>query len=160
MAVKSTMTIDFQSTRTDQTAALLSAVHQMSINETRADGTGTDAVDAVYSNLALSLAASATELDLTSLTDSFGDSLSFQKIFWLAIKNTDSSNELIVGAATAEIWEPFVETTGDAVIVPANGWFIWGNTTGATVDGTNKTLKLDPASNTIAIEIMFIGTKT
>lgn len=160
MSVKSTFNMTFKGTEDISTAEVLKAVHEMTVAESRADGTGTSAVDGVWSNLALSLASTSTTLDLQSLTDSFGNALSFQKIFWMAIQNKDTSNELKVGAAVANQWEPFVSATGDIVVVPANGWFVWANTTGATVDATNKDLKLDSPSATIAVEIMVIGTKS
>lgn len=162
MSVKSTMNVAFTGVQDDATAEVLKATHQMTLTERRVDGTATDEVDGVWSNLALSL-VSATELNLQSLTDSFGNALSFQRIAWLAIQNQatqdSAANKLVVGGAGANAWEPFVGTVGDIVVVSATGWFVWGNTAGATVDATNKILRLDSA-NTVAIRIMVIGTKS
>ena len=142
----------------DTDAETKEATHELNIDDLRSYGTATSQINLIYSDLDLSLAGAPSTIDLQSFTDSFGVAAkSFALVYWLMIHNKDTTNPIEVGEAGANAWEAFVNTAGDSVVVPANGWLIWGNTTGATVDATHKNLQLDPGANTVAVELLILG---
>lgn len=160
--VTSRVILDFLANARNQDEETKTAEHRLLLRENRSSGSGVTEVDAVYSDLSLTLSASATTLDLQTLTDSFGDSLDLAKIFWIAVYNTATTAgyDLTIGNAAANPWEPFVTTTTETIEIPDGGYWIWGDpTTGATVDASNSDLKLDPGANTIVAKLLIVGTK-
>lgn len=136
-------------------------------NLTYANGTGAGQVDLIYAKQ-LSLAGSATTLDLTALTDLSGASINFARVRELIIQNlaTTSTYTVTVGAAASNAWTGILGTTTSTLIIPpsaGNGLFRFsdysstGASTGAVVSGTSKSLKLDPGANTISINIVILG---
>jgi hypothetical protein len=134
------------------------------------NGTGSGAVDLVYAK-ALSLAGSATTLDLTSVTDLSGASISFARVRVLVIQNlaTTAAYTVTVGNAASNIFTGFIASTGTVVIQPNVGatsnysshvftdLYSTGASTGAYVDSTHKNLKLDPGANTISVNVLILG---
>lgn len=150
------------------TQALL-ASFGLSVN--LSNGTGSGAVDLVYAKQ-LSLAGSATTLDLTSLTDLSGASISFARVRVLIVQNlaTTAAYTLTLGAAASNQWTGFLGTaTSTAVIQPNVGatsnysshvfldLYSTGASTGAYVDGTHKSFKLDPGANTFSANVLILG---
>lgn len=162
MSVESVVNLMFQGIHKDTTDEIKQAVHQLSLSEKRKDGSGTGQVDAVYSDLSLDLAASIVTLDLQSLTDSFGAALSLQRLFWFAVQNTSTTagDDLKIGGSGTNPFDPFAGAINDLVLVPPNGWFVWGDTDGETVDGANKNIQLNPGTKTFTIKVFILGTKS
>lgn len=143
------------------------------INFNLSFGNGTSAgnVDLIYARQ-LSLAGTATTLDLTSLTDLSGASINFARVRLVMIQNlaTTAGYIVTVGAAAATQWTGYLGTTASTVILQPNvgatsnqnvftflDAYSVGASTGAYVDSTHKSLKLDPGANTIAVNILLLG---
>lgn len=135
------------------------------------NGTGSGQVDLIYAKQ-LSLAGSATTLDLTSVTDLSGTSISFARVRELWIQNlaTTAAYTVTVGAAATNQFVGFLGTTTSTCIIPTNVGatgnyavvrfcdpYTTGASTGAYVDSTHKNLKLDPGANTISVNVLIIG---
>lgn len=144
------------------------------INQNIAYGNGTAAgmIDLLYGKV-LSLAGSATTLDLTSLTDLNGAAINFARVRELIIVNqaVTAAFTVTVGAAASNAWStgPLGTSTSTSILQPSVGqtvglsmlrWsdpFTTGATTGGYVDSTHKALKLDPGANTISVAIIIAG---
>lgn len=137
-------------------------------SKTLADGTGAGSANLLYvvqDDTGIT-ASGSTTLDLQSLTDMFGNSISFSKVKVIYIENqsTTSGVNLVVGAAAADQWgaaTAFISTTTATVLVPAAGVLYAARTdaTGWVVDATHKDLKIANASGSAAVpyKIVFIG---
>lgn len=143
------------------------------INQTVAYGNGTSTgnVDYIYAKQ-LSLAGSATTLDLTSLTDLNGGSVNFARVREVVVVNlaTTAAYTVTIGPGASNPWttgpiavvggvvlQPSVgQTTGNSTFRASDPWSV-GATTGWYVDGTHKTLKLDPGANTISVYVVLVG---
>lgn len=140
-------------------------------NYTFTNGTGTGAVDLCYAKQ-LSLAGTATTLDLTSLADLGGSTVSFARVRLFVVQNlaTTAAYTVTVGAAASNQWTGFLGTTTSTVVLQPNVGatanqslllfldpYSTGATTGAYVDGTHKSLKLDPGANTISVNVLILG---
>lgn len=137
-----------------------------SINYTT--GTGAGQVDLLYAKQ-LSLAASATTLDLTSLTDLSGASINMARVRFIWIFNlaTTAGYTITVGNAASNPFTGFLSSTGTAVCYPGSsssyGRLIFedpqsvGGSVGAVTGGSNKNLKLDPGSNTVSCYVVIGG---
>ena len=126
-----------------------------------ADGTGTDQADLLWYDSRTANAA-VDDLDLAgSLTDAFGNTLTFVEVRGLYIRNKDSANPLAIGAAAANPVASIFSDTSDEIIVRAGGvLFLWsplngGYTIGA---GASDILRIDPGANSIDYDIVIIGT--
>jgi hypothetical protein len=135
---------------------------QQNFNFNPANGTAADQVDLKYTKT-LTLAATPTTLDLTALTDVFGNSINFARVRSITLKHkgtTDGQNVTVSGGA-ANPWTGII--TGNLILFPStannNGVIVlWApGTTGAVVSGASKTLKLDPGANTITVDIEICG---
>lgn len=135
---------------------------------TYANGTAANAVDLIYATT-LTLSATPTTLDLTSLTDPLNGAVAFARVREVYIRNnatTDGWN-LVVGPGASNGWAGTSQFFGASSTVnvgpstanPNTGKLAFSapNTTGYVVDGTHKTLKLDPGANTFTVEILIAG---
>lgn len=143
----------------------------LTFNCSFSNGTGTGAVDLCYAKQ-LILAGSATTLDLTSLADLSGATVSFARVRLLMIQNlaTTAGYTVTVGAAASNQFTGFLGTTTSTVILQPNVGatsnqsvhtfldpYSTGASTGAYVDSTHKSLKLDPGANTISVNVLILG---
>lgn len=143
----------------------------LGINWTPTSGTGTGAVDLCYAKQ-LSLAGSATTLDLTSVTDLSGASVSFARVRLIVVQNlaTTAGYTVTIGAAASNQWTGFLGTTTSTLVLQPNvgattnhsafvatDIYSTGSSTGAYVDSTHKSLKLDPGANTISVNVFILG---
>ena len=157
------------------TAGVISTLNLPAIlndNFTYGNGTSAGNVDYIYAK-SLSLAGSATTLDLTSLTDLNGGSVNFARVRELVIVNLATTAAYTVTAEpgvsnpwTTGPWGTSTSTTIIPTNVGATGNYSFfrfvdrytvGATTGAYVDGTHKTIKLDPGANTISVYVLILG---
>ena len=108
----------------------------------------------------LSLAGSATTLDLTSLTGPRGTE-TFATIVGLYVYNltTTAGYAVTVGNAASNAWTGPLGGTTPTLTVPAGSRLVLeNNDTAWTVDGTHKSLKLDPGANTVSVRVVILGT--
>lgn len=143
----------------------------LNFNLTFANGTGTGAVDLCYAKQ-LSLAGTATTLDLTSLADLSGATVNFARVRLFMVQNlaTTAGHTVTVGSAASNQWTGYLGTTTSTVVLQPNVGatsnqsvftfldpYSTGAATGAYVDGTHKSLKLDPGANTISVNVLILG---
>jgi hypothetical protein len=127
-------------------------------------GTAADQTDLKYTQ-SLSLAASPTTLDLTNLTDVYGNTVNFKRVrsFAIRMKDTTDSHTLAIGNAASNAWTGFLGSTSVLTMQAsssANDSYLVltaPNTTGFATGSTNKNVKLDPGANTFTVEIEITG---
>lgn len=166
------LTAQFNEVITSGVITQLNLPANISQNFTYTNGTAAGMVDYIYAK-SLSLAGSATTLDLTSLTDLNGGSVNFARVRELVIVNlaTTAGYTVTVGAAGSNAWStgPLGTSTSTSILMPSVGqttalstlrWsdpFSTGASTGGYVDSTHKNLKLDPGANTISVYVLIAG---
>lgn len=157
------------STVSTETATLPGTVTNLTVNQNfnanfQASGVAADQINLNYV-ATLSLAATPTTLDLTALTDRYGNAVNFARVRSLTIKNksqTDSQTVTVSPGGTNG-WTALLGTGSTLIVQPSSSLNDAGviltapNTTGWVVSGTTKTLKLDPGANTIAVDIEING---
>ncbi len=93
-----------------------------------------------------------------SLVDAFGNALTMAAIKLLYIKNTHATLELeVFGGVSLDLL--IIDSTADAIIIPAGGVFLWMCPTAAgIVTSTNKNLKIAAVTaGTITYDIVAMG---
>lgn len=111
------------------------------------------------------LSGSATTIDLTNLTDDSGATISFARVRSLTVRNrsTTDGQTVTVTAGASNGWTAPGGSGWSQYAFPATsacaGFYAFTapNTTGAVVDSTHKTLKLDPGANTITVDVEIVG---
>lgn len=139
-----------------------------------ANGTGAGQCDLFYAKI-LALAAAATTLDLTSLTDLNGAAINFARVREILIINqaVTAAYTLTLGLGASNPWSTGPIQASSTIVIPPsvgqvtpfanNARFALGDpyTVGATsgwyIDGTHKTFKLDPGANTLNALIILLG---
>jgi len=132
------------------------------LSDTLATGTAANQADKMWYD-SHSLAATSEDLDLAgSLTDVFGNTVTFVKVKAIIIhnKSTTATENLAVGGAAANQFINWVANASDIVNVGPDGiLFLWSPIDGyAVTAGTGDLLKIDAGSDTIAYDIIIIGT--
>ena len=136
---------------------------QQSVVDVLSSGTGLDNADLVFHD-SRTLAATSEDLDLAaSLSDSFGNTLTFVKVKGIFIKNTSTTagDILSVGGAAANQFINWVGNSSDIINIGPDGvLFLWDPSLAAyaVTAGTGDLLKIDAGGNTITYEIIIIGT--
>ena len=125
-----------------------------------------DVIDLKYSRT-LTLTATPTVLDLSDLTDVFGEAVAFARVRAILILNRDinDGHNLTVGSTstvsnswTALISNPGTLTIGASTAVNSGVFFAASpSTTGWAVTSTNKLLNLDPGANTLVVTVEITG---
>jgi hypothetical protein len=115
----------------------------------------------------LSLAGATQTIDLTALTDPFGDAVNFARLRFIALLNwstTDAHVATIGGGsnAYAGAWVTTLKVPAgvslNGVTLPGVAEFIAMNTTGyASIDATHKNIVVDPGANTFTFDILLAG---
>jgi len=108
------------------------------------------------------LAATPQTFDLTNLTGPRGSTVTFAKIKGIYIYNqaTTSGYTLTFGAPGTNGWYAPFDAITDTYAIPMNSRYLLENadtSTGWTVDGTHKIIKLNPGSNALTARIIIIG---
>jgi hypothetical protein len=127
--------------------------HQFSVQPTVGSSAGN--VNKVYSTAVSVDTASASSIDLTSVTDPLGNAVNFGTVTRIMLSN---------GSTTAgQIVTPFggsngVMSTGTQVLNPG-GCLLWdGGSVGVTIDGSHKILRLAAAAGSaVPISITVLG---
>jgi hypothetical protein len=157
-------------TTTTQTAAGIpgqatSLAGTQSMTTNLGSGTVLDAADLKYSKTLVFAASTAQNLDLSALTDVYGNAVNFARIRSISINvlgQVDGSS-LTVGAAAANPWAAVLGATGTLTLFPATaanaGFFALTapNTTGMVVSGTSKVLKLLPSAHAFSADVEIVG---
>lgn len=133
------------------------------------NGTGVGQVDTLHAKN-YTLSGAATTIDLTSLTDPAGNSISFARVREIIITSTDTTATHTVkvssGAANPVAWLPPAanalvlqpQGTGSAPgrieLSDPNGT---GAGNGYVVDSTHKTITFDPGAFTTTINVIICG---
>jgi len=131
-------------------------------SDSLANGTSANQSDLIFWDTR-SLAATSENLDLAgSLTDAFGNTLTFADITCLYIENnnTTAGQDLLVGGAASAQFVNWVADASDIVKVRANGiLLLWAPMDGYAVTATTADLlKIDAGANTVSYDIILVGT--
>jgi hypothetical protein len=115
----------------------------------------------------LTLSATPTALDLTNLTDPYGNGITFARIRSIYLKNRSTINgqTVAVGFAstTSNSWVGPISNPGQITIQPSTStndgvlYLTAPNTSGWAVSSTSKLLNLDPGSYSITIDLILLG---
>lgn len=103
----------------------------------------------------LSVGTSPTTIDVTSLTDPFGDAVNFATIKHIEIVNNSTTADLTAGGGSNPIFNEMV-LKGQAVTAGSAGSCL-NLTSPITVDGTHKNLALTSSSGTISVDLLISG---
>ena len=148
------------------TGAAASLAVDKLVNSTLANGTAAGQADRIYAGTR-TLAASTTEdLDLAGgLTDAFGSTITFVKVkALLIVAAAANTNNVVVGAASANQWVTRFNSTGTTTLRPgATACYIAGSAdaTGWTVTAsTGDLLKVanSGAGSSVSYDIVIVGT--
>ena len=133
---------------------------QFSYSKTLANGTGAGYANKLYvvqDDTGIT-ASGSTTLDLQSLTDMFGTSISFSKIKVLYVENTATTGgvDLVIGDAAATEWinaAAFLNVADSTITIPAGACMCLINpdADGWAVASGYKSLKLANASGSTAL---------
>ena len=140
------------------------AVDSNTINyrDSLANGTGANAAEHVYSVRATLTDAANTDYDLSgSLTDAFGNTLSFTVVrgIFLRNRNTASGENLVLGGGT-NAFDTFFSATGDSIILGPNAMFcLWNpsDTSYAVTAGTGDILRVTASGGNITYDLVIVG---
>lgn len=134
-------------------------------------GTGAGQVNLCYAKR-LTLSASATTLDLTSLADLSGTSVSFSRVRELIVMNNASTGGYVcsVGSPAGSAFSGFQTTSAITLVhaaitssVATQTMLRWsdpsnvGASSGAVTGASNKNVKLDPGANSFTVDVIILG---
>lgn len=100
---------------------------------------------------------SATTIDLTSLTDAYGQSISFGTVKALLVVNNDATNNLTVGGGTNGLFSTLPFTLNGQTVSGSQQGSALSIITPITVDGTHKILSLTASASTISVDVFVAG---
>ena len=134
----------------------------LNVGDTLATGTGANQADVLWHDTR-TLTATSEDLDLAgSLTDAFGDTVTFVKVKGILIhnKSTTATEILAVGGAASNQLINWVANNSDIVNIGPDGvLLLWSPVDGyAVTASTGDLLKIDSGSDTITYDIVIIGT--
>jgi len=125
-----------------------------------------DAIDLKYSRT-LTLTATPSVLDLSALTDVFGEAVAFTRVRSILVinKSTTDGHDLLLGysSTTANAWTALLSNPGQirvgASTAGNSGVFYAAspNTTGWAVSSTSRLLNLDPGASTFDVVVEVTG---
>lgn len=130
------------------------------------NGTGSGSANFAYQDQLTINASSSTTVDLSSLTDAFGNAIAPTLIKVLAVRlysSSDTSATLNVGAAATDIFSSIFANSSDIAIVRYQGWLVFACTdaTGYDVSSTVKNLKIanNSSSQSVVVDLVVVGVK-
>lgn len=126
------------------------------------DGTGSKQNDKQWHDRR-TLVATSEELDLAgSLTNVFGDTVTFAKIRAILIVNRSkvATEKLLIGGSAANAFINWVASSTDIIHIDAGGAFLLTSPIDgfAVTAGTGDKLKIDAGADTITYDIILLGT--
>lgn len=127
------------------------------------DGTGADQANKVYSKQ-LSLAGTTLDLDLTALTDVFGDAFVATSLCELHIQNLSTSFPLTIGSTStvANFHTAFLSNPGTITLPRSTATNISQimvacfAATAFPVDSSHKLVRLDPGANSFTVNVVAV----
>lgn len=161
------VSMNFQATPTKTIASgVQTGTAQGRVNETWAITAGTtlDKADEMYSTVLTIAGSSDTTLDLSALSDAFGDTITFARIKAMVVVNKGTDDSIVVGNAT-NAWEGWI-SAGGTVTIPAStatnkSWFgfaVPDATAYAVTATTADELKIaNSSTSSVDVEVMLIG---
>jgi hypothetical protein len=136
----------------------------ISLTTQYSNGTGAGAINLVYAKQIALVASTPQTLDLTSLTDLSGATVSFARVRELIVQvvTATSAFNVTLGAAASNPFAAFWGTTGTDVVYAGSIRYFTDPTSvgagvGAVTSGTSKSLKIDPGSNNVTINLIIAG---
>lgn len=131
------------------------------------DGNGADQIDGIYADTIPFTASTAQTLDLQSLTDIFGASLSFAKVRLIAInvKSTTDGASLTLSPNASNGWTALGSSLNLPILASTSnqdGYFTIAapNTSGYAVASSDKALDLTPSAHAFDVDIIIAGINT
>lgn len=137
------------------------------------NGTGAGQINLCYAK-ALTLNATPTTLDLTSITALDGSTVNFARVRELFVLNLNSTGGQIVTVGSSggvgSAFSAFQGASGTTFIHPAITSSVasatmlrWsdpsnvGASSGAVTGASNKNVKLDPGANSVTVQVVILG---
>lgn len=152
--------ITLDSSKAD-TAKLADALDKIGI-DTGIDwtfGTGANKANLLYhASLTATNAQAAVDISGTAIQDAYGVDCDFSLLKLLYIKNTDETEDLLLGADANHI-NIFSSKADDIILIKPGGFFIWVDPIGIDVT-TDKNLNIDAESAHVTYDIVMMGEKT
>lgn len=157
LALTGTLVINTDEANDLDIATRLSKIRK-SVDFSLTNGTGASQCNMIFSDTR-TLTATSETLDLAgALTGAFGSTLTFTKLKVLYIRNTSTTDNLIVGNATNPV--PLFSDASDKYPIPPGGILLITapNASGIAVTAsTGDGIKIDAGSATITYDIVMIG---
>jgi hypothetical protein len=134
----------------------------------RASGVAANQVDGLYAHTFTFVASTPQTLDVTSLTDVLGNSITAARarIIAVKVKWTNDGLPLILGANGTTPWTGFLNSAGTLKVFPSSsandGWFILSapQTTGIPITGAGSILKMDPGTAAGTVDVIIATCST
>lgn len=115
----------------------------------------TDVTKCYFNNYTVT--TTPTTVDLTSLTDAFGQAVSFSTVKHVQIINNDTTRNLTAGGGTNALFAALPVLVGQAASTNSNGSCV-NLTTNLTVDATHKIIQLVASAGSISVDLFLVGT--
>jgi hypothetical protein len=96
-----------------------------------------------------------TAVDVTGLTDAYGQAISFGTVKHVQLVNNDAAANLTAGGGTNALFAALPALVGQAG--NPNGSCV-NLTTNLTADGTHKNIQLVASAGTISVDLFLVGT--
>jgi hypothetical protein len=97
-----------------------------------------------------------TTIDVTNLTDVFGNALNFATVKHIQVVNNDTTNNLTVGGGTNALFPALPPLIGQAAAANSNRSCV-NLTTNLTVTGTTKIVQLVASAGSISVDVLIAG---
>lgn len=130
------------------------------------NGTGANNANFAWSDKLTITASNSSTIDLSSLTDRFGNAIAptIIKLFGVKlVSSTDTAATISIGNAASNQWVSVIEGTNDLVKIRYGGFAVFGckDATGYAVSGTNKNLKIlnNSATQSVIVDVVVVGVK-
>lgn len=130
------------------------------------NGTGSGNANFAWADQLTINASSSTTLDLSSLTDRFGNAIAPTIVKLFAIRLTSSSDTaatISIGNAAATQWVSILEGTNDLAKIRYQGFAIFAckDATGYAIGGSNKSLKIlnNSGTQSVVVDVLVVGVK-
>lgn len=130
------------------------------LTKSLSNGTSADQAQKAWYQEATITAGSNSDIDLTSLTDRKGVSLSFSNIKWVLIRLTSpavGAKLIFKGSTATNPWQAWKGAAADNEDIP-DILFRTNNKDGWATSGTNKVLRLNnPGGSSVTYDIVIVG---
>lgn len=141
---------------------------QFSYSQAYTAGTGANQADTIYLTTGTIAASGSTTIDLTALTDIYGNNISFARVkaLYFELQTTTTASSVSIGNAAAnqalQGAANFLDAGTDIIRVLNGGCLFFSagpSSTAFTVDSTHKSLKFlnNDGSNTATYRLCIVG---